>query len=319
LYRCGGLLLLTTITAFTITALSPAAAQAQVTPGTGLRLFYDDFEDEKWEFVHNFPKSSEEQDGQRRFQAGFSNNGKWGEGLKRGQPDLIQRVATPPGGPSGSAGSMLMRTRDSGIPGRVRYQSQQDDLVLNSSSHVGTIPVWRTPSVVARVYLPPFDQWDAKTGTTFGFRADVTTTKEETETKKFLFIKRKKVVKETELYWPGMFIQFNSKADSRYGFDSAIFLIRGDQTGQDVVGPQIHQVGWWTLGMSFTPDGRVHYYASPGVDPLNAEDCIGSHFAYSYQCEQFNTAFFNVCSRDDGHTWSTPWIVDDVAVYALRR
>ena len=104
-----------------------------------------------------------------------------------------------------------------------------------------------------------------------------------------------------ETYWPGMSIQFH-KGDGEKKPNSAALVIRGGPSGHDFMGPKIDQVGWWTLGMSFTPDGRVHYYASPGVDPLTPEDRIASHFAYSYQCEQFNTAFFNVCSRDDGHT-----------------
>lgn len=311
LFRFGLLLTVATLT------ISPI--QAQVTPGTGLRLVYDDFEDENWSFVHNFPKSSEEQDGQQRYPAGYSTNGKFGEGLKRGQPDLIKRVATPPGGPAGSLGSLMLRSRDTGIPNRPAYKTNQDDFVFNSSSHAGTIPVYRSPSCVVRVYLPPFDQWDNKTGTTFGFRGDVQTTKEEQKVKKFLFFKRKKTVKETELYWPGMFIQFNSKTDPQYNFDSAVIIIRGDETGEDFVGPQIKQIGWWTLGMSFTPDGRVHYYASPGVDPLRPSDRIASKHPYGYKCEQFNTCFFNITSRDDNRTWSTPWIIDDVAVYALRR
>ena len=53
------------------------------------------------------------------------------------------------------------------------------------------------------------------TGTTFGVRGDLSTTKEEQVTKRFLFIKRQKTVKEQELYWPGMFVQFNSKADGK--------------------------------------------------------------------------------------------------------
>ena len=32
--------------------------------------------------------------------------------------------------------------------------------------------------------------------------------------------------------------------------------------GQDFAGPHITTPGWWTLGMSFSPDGQVHYYAA---------------------------------------------------------
>ncbi len=39
------------------------------------------------------------------------------EGMKRGQPDLIKRVPTPPGGLPGSQGSLLLRSLSTGIPG----------------------------------------------------------------------------------------------------------------------------------------------------------------------------------------------------------
>lgn len=295
------------------------SAQAQLVPGTGYKLTYDNFEDENWEWVPNSPKSSEEQDGQIRHPAGYSNNGMWGEGLKRGQPDLIRRVATPPGGLVGSKGALLLRTRDAGRPGIRSYKTQQDDFVFNSSSRVGTIPVSRSPSAVVRVYLPPFDQWDNVTGTSFGFRADCQTTESKEVVKRFLFIKRRKTVKEDKLYWPGMFIQLNSRTDPNYKEDTAVILIRGDETGSEKIGPVIRRTGWWTLGMSFTPDGRVHYYASPGVDRLRPSDRIGSYKPYGYTCEQFNTIFFNVLSRDNGRTWSTNWVIDDPAVYSLRR
>ena len=71
--------------------------------------------------------------------------------------------------------------------------------------------------------------------------------------------------------------------------------------------------------MSFTPDGQVHYYARPGVENLTEEDYITSKFPYSFRCERFRTFFFNVCNRDDGHTWSTPWIVDDPVVYFVQK
>ncbi|MCA9069021.1 MAG: hypothetical protein KDA84_08870 [Planctomycetaceae bacterium] len=311
-----GLLLLG---AFSALPLSQASAQV-VVPGTGYKIAFDDFEKDGWEFYHNHPKSSEEQDGQVRHPAGYSNNGMWGEGLKRGQPDYMKTIDTPPGGLAGSKKSLLIRTRDAGRPGTRSFKMQQDDLIFNTYARTGgPVDIGKTPSFVVRVYFPPFDQWDPVTGTTFGLRGDVSTTKMEEVTKRFLFIKRKKSVKETELYWPGMFVQFNSKKDPQYKEDSAFFIIRCDATGKDIVGPQIKQLGWWTLGMTFTPDGRVHYFASPGVNDLTYRDLIATHYPYGNQCEKFNTMFFNITSRDDGRTWSTPWVIDDPAVYVRRR
>ncbi len=296
------------------------ASAQMVVPGTGYRIAYDDFEADGWDFFHNHPKSSEEQDGQVRQPAGYSNNGMWGEGLKRGQPDYLKTIETPAGGLEGSKRALLMRTRDAGRPGLHSFKMQQDDLIFNTFARTGgAIPISQSPSAVVRVYFPPFEQWDPVTGTTFGLRGDLTTTKTEEVTKRFLFIKRKKKEEKTELYWPGLFVQFNSKKDPKNAEDSAFFIIRCDSSGKDLVGPQIKQLGWWTLGMSFTPDGRVHYFASPGVDNLTYRDHIASHYPYGYKTEQFNTMFFNITSRDDGRTWSTPWVVDDMEVFVRRR
>jgi hypothetical protein len=71
--------------------------------------------------------------------------------------------------------------------------------------------------------------------------------------------------------------------------------------------------------MSFTPDGMVHYFASPGVDDLTAEDHITSQYPYGYRTEWMKTFFFNVCTKDDGKTWSTPWVIDDPKVYFVKR
>ena len=122
-----------------------------------------------------------------------------------------------------------------------------------------------------------------------------------------------------EPIYPGLFIQFHSKTDAANESDYASIVLRGDDYGQDTVPVQIKESGWWTLGMSFTGDGRVHYYASPGVDNLTSRDRLGSHMYSGYRCMQFNSAFFNVVNRDDGKSWSTPWVIDDAKIYYTRR
>ena len=76
--------------------------------------------------------------------------------------------------------------------------------------------------------------------------------------------------------------------------------------------------GWWTLGMSVTPDGQVHYYAKKGVENLTRKDYLYSSLPYGYRAEKFATLFYNVVNNDDGRTWTTKWIVDDPAVYVLH-
>ncbi len=130
--------------------------------------------------------------------------------------------------------------------------------------------------------------------------------------------KRTKQEMGNEVYWPGMFIEFENKEQTGKDSDFAYLRIRSNRRGGDFRGPQITTTGWWTLGISVTPDGMVHYYASPGVEDLTEEDYISSQFPYDYRAERFRTFFYNVCSADDGRRWSTSFIVDDPKVFVLR-
>jgi hypothetical protein len=114
-----------------------------------------------------------------------------------------------------------------------------------------------------------------------------------------------------------MFIEFQSKTNEREN-DYAYLRIRADQSGGDFRSRQITTTGWWTLGMSVTPDGTVHYFASPGVDNLAQDDYLGSQYPYGLRAEGFKTFFFNVCNGDDGHNWSTAWTIDDPSVFVVR-
>lgn len=285
-----------------------AALAQNYIPGNGQKVSGsgDDFEDAKWSFTHNFPKSSFNIDKQSRDPLGISSNGLWHESGKRGQPDVVKRVATPKGGIPGSTGALLMRTLNSGVPGYLTQGSQQDDLLFNAPN-VGTIPVSYAPNVVVRVYLPPFDQWEDRTDTSFGFRLAVDAT---TYTTKRSFFRTKRIPKR-EMFYPGMFIQYNSPKDSGRKEKSAVFVIRADNNGQDVVGPVITKTGWWTLGMSVTPDGRAHYFAKQGVEKLTRKDHILTSSYGGTRFENYHTFFFDIISKNDGKTWSTPWIIDD--------
>lgn len=304
---------------------APVAAQyrSYVVPGRGQKVkeVGDDFEDEAWEYLANGEKASTNIDHQDRLPAGISRNNRVYESTYRGQPDIVKRVETPPGGLPGSKGALLMRSRQTGIPGYPSRKQQQDDLLINVSSMLGSpVPVSVNPSVVTRVYLPPFDQWEKRTGTHFGFRAELETTIFESKSRKRkeLFSSIKSYTK-IEPYWPGFFIQFNSRFDGKNKEDSAIILIRSGDRGEDLFGPTITKTGWWTFGMSFTSDGSVHYYASPGVDPLTEKDHIATTRPYGHSAQRLNTFFYNVVNNDDGRTWSTEWIVDDPSLYYYSR
>jgi hypothetical protein len=192
---------------------------------------------------------------------------------------------------------------------------QQDDLIYNMQKVTGRgISVADSPSVVTRVYMPPFEQWEKRNGPTFGFRAGcythaIITGEDHPDKGRFGL----------EEYWPGMFVCFEPANAKRKTEDSAYLRIRGGRNGGEIRGPKIDQNGWWTLGLSFSPDGMVHYFASPGVDELTMDDHITSQFPYGYRTELLKTFFYNVCTKDDGKTWSTPWVVDDPKVYFIKR
>jgi hypothetical protein len=291
-------------------SFSSGTAEAQFVPGRGQLLTTDNFEGENWGFNYNLPKSSKEEDEQVRYPVGASTNGRWKEGPKRGCPDVVKVVDTPPDGIEGSAHALLLRTKDTGIPGRLSYSQKQDDFVMVSNS----MGLGSSPSCTVRVYLPPFEDWENRAGVSFGMRLGLQgpqwkTTDEDGN----IFSRRPKRV--VEPYYPGFFIVFNPKETAKDGKDSAQLLIRASESGHDIPSIRIDQTGWWTFGMSVTPDARVHYYASPGVDDLTEQDLIKSTHPYSIGGTHFNTMFFNICNGDDGKTWSTPWIIDDPKIF----
>ena len=285
--------------------LSPIAAAEPFVPGTGVKVQQcgDDFEDPQWGYAMNGRKASHEQDGDQRAPGGRSRNGRWYEGAKRGHPDAIRRIPTPPGGLEGSRGALMVATKYSGVPGQLSGEQMQDDLLMGVETRLGrAIPVSWSPSVVVRVYLPEFDRWENRSGASFGVRADVTGRNRDGE---------------VEPYWPGMFILFRSETSQKYDHDFAQITVRARENGSDVPGPVIEEPGWWTFGLSFTPDGKVHQYASPGIDDLTDEDHLYSSTPYGSRCLALNNFFVNVANLDNGKNWSTPWTIDDAAVYVI--
>ena len=298
--------------------LTAAWAQRAVIPGTGSEIVgvADDFEAPNWNYVPRDPKSSEDIDEEQRQPTGRSTNGRWYEGIKRGHPDVVRRVRTPQGGLEGSAGALLLRSKHTGVPGQPSGEMAQDDFIANVQYRLRRqLSVSEVPSVTTRLYLPPVAEWEHRNGPHFGFRLALETTAM-VEKEGLFGIEHEEMG--NEIYWPGLFIEFESKHRTGKEHNYAYFRVRSNHRGGDFRGPQITTTGWWTLGMSVTPDGMVHYYASPGVDELTEEDYITSQFPYGYRAERMRTFFYNICSADDARRWSTAFIVDDPKVYVLR-
>ena len=302
------------------TALAQSSASTFV-PGTGTELTQvgDDFEDPDWEYIPNNPKSSADIDKQQNAPIGKSKNGRWFEGIKRGHPDVVQRVETPPGGLPGSQGALLLQSLYTGIPNRPSYTMHQEDFIANLQYRLGgPIDVSQAPSVTTRVFLPPIDQWEHRSGPHFAFRVALETDVPKFNPKRLFAFKKDDEEEEEGVYWPGLFIILESKHETGQDHDFAYFRVRADRNGGDAKGPQITTTGWWTLGMSFSPDGMVHYYARPGVEDLTQADYITSQLPYGYRCKRFRSFFYNVVNGDDGVNWTTPWVVDDPKVFLGR-
>jgi len=276
-------------------------------PGTGEKVAQsgDDFEDARWSYVKNGRKASYEDDEQQRPPGGKSRNGRWYESALRGQPDVVKRVPTPPGGLEGSEGALLLATKYSGIPGELAGKQMQDDLLMGVRSRLGrAVPVSWSPSCTVRVFLPPFDKWENRTGASFGIRADV---------------RGRDPDGTVEPYWPGFFILFRSETSRQFKQDHAQISFRAQRSGRDFGGPKIYESGWWTFGLSFTPDGQVHYYAHEGVEDLTKADHLYSSFPYGSRCLYLDNIFFNVANWENGKNWSTPWVIDDPAFFVIPR
>jgi hypothetical protein len=295
------------------------ASQQVPVPGTGKKIDYvgDDFEAADWQFIHNMPKSSRELNEQTYGPMAFSVNRRWAEGPERGQPDVLKIVKTPPNGLPGSQQALQITTLRSGVPGQNTNDVQQDDLILTVADRIGsTIQASEVPNCVVRVYLPEPDLWENRTGPHFGIRLGLRTTAE--KPREGLFAVGKSM--QNEPYWPGIWINFKSKNSRGVTEDSAYLTIRSNSRGGDFPSKEIplEQFGWWTFGMSVTGDGRVHYFAKPGIEDLTMADHITSQLPYGYRAERFNSFFFNICNRNDGRTWSTPFVIDDPEVFVVN-
>jgi len=196
----------------------PASAQRAVVPGTGSEIVgvADDFEHLEWGYTFRDPKSTEDIDEKQRGPMGRSNNGRWYEGIKRGHPDIVERVMTPAGGLPGSSGALLLRSKFTGIPGEPSDVMHQDDFVANVQYRLKrTLDVSEVPSVTTRVFLPPVNEWEDRSGPHFGFRLALETTAMIDKDVGFGVFKVTKEELGNEVYWPGLFIEFENKQETR--------------------------------------------------------------------------------------------------------
>lgn len=162
------------------------------------------------------------------------------------------------------------------------------------------VPSAAQPSSVVRVYVPPFEQWEPRSGASFGFRMDLWG--------------KKPGDRELTQYWPGMFFNLRRKSPRGPAEDQAFLTIRGDEYGRDIRSIEVAP-GWWTLGLSVSADGVCHFYAREGTEPLRPQDRLASYRCYGFTCHRLDLVFFNVVTLDNGKRWSTAWIIDDPSFF----
>jgi hypothetical protein len=273
-----------------------------VVPGTGIPVARcgDDFEDEEWNFYPQHPKSSWNIDDNIRAPGGVTKNYQWVEAAKRGQPDVVRRVPTPPGGLEGSKGSMAIQSLYSGIPGTRTNQQQQDDLLHNGEQLAGrALPVTWSPNCVCRVFIVPHTRWEERNGASFGYRLGLVGWGK----------------KNNEEYWPGMFFHMERGLKDNERTYAIRAWIRADEHGRDLPSLTLEPETWMTMGMSCTPDGACHFFLKAGIEDLEEKDCVGSYFCYNYRAHSWQCFFYNVINMDDGRSVGTPWIIDDAMLY----
>jgi hypothetical protein len=287
-------------------------------PGTGSPLSEvgDDFEDPNWSYNFQLPKVFNNDDTTlaKNNPIGSSANGRWYEGAKRGQPDSIRIVATPPGGLVNSQQSLALRSLQTG-GSRPTYKQQQDDFIGNVMDKIGKIPVSRTPSVVTRVWLPPIEEWEQRSGCHFAFR--IALESNQSGSSRFRLASSGD---EEGVYWPGFFLnrELPPGAKQHSENDRFYFWMKASSDSRRLDGPEVTQMGWWTLGMSVTPDGQVHYFAKPGIEDLTVDDHVVSSFPFGHRAARFRSFFFNVCNGDNQKTWSTEFVIDDPQVFVEK-
>jgi hypothetical protein len=284
--------------------LTPQHKSRLVVPGSGPRVAKtgDDFEDPAFVYYPQHPKSSWNIDDEVRVPGSYSSNWVWAEGAKRGTPDVVKRIATPPGGLEGSQGALLIQTLYSGVPGRLSNEDQQDDLLHDVTGRIGReIPLAWTPNVVCRVFIPPETQWERRNGASFGFRTGINAYTPDGD---------------YDEYWPGIFfwMQRERQADGKIKASISV-VVRADEWGRDLPMLTFEPSSWCTLGISHTPDGRCHFFARAGVENLTADDHLGSYMCYNWRGVTFTNFFFNVMNFDNGRSWSTPWVIDDAMLH----
>jgi hypothetical protein len=151
-------------------------------------------------------------------------------------------------------GLLSIRSVDNGDDA---YPSAEDMLCMYADQLGRPLNASERPSIVAQVWLPPFDQWptgvnDSGYREWFGLRA---------------IAYDAALPDNNGLYWPGIYVATD---------DAGPCLIArvGDGYTDDITFGRISAPGWWTLGIAWNKEGRLECYAAQGRVALTKNDLL---------------------------------------------
>ena len=218
-------------------------------------------------------------------------NAMWGPGL-RGMPESL----------TFADGILSIRSVDNGDDA---YPSAEDMISTYSAQLGRYLYAEEEPSVVAWIWLPPFEQWPQGTNYS-GFRE--------------WFGVRVTAYDPTQpdyggFYWPGIYVA-NDDA-------GPCFIARvGDGYGADTTIGRIATSGWWTVGLAWNAEGRTEYYAAPGRVVLTAADLLhtdpGDPFlpVANRSIDQLVGSFLAIrMTYPSTNELSTDWRIDSLHIY----
>lgn len=150
------------------------------------------------------------------------------------------------------------------------------------------------PFCVAHIWLPPFNEWPTTPNYNgnyiyCGFRVTETRTQQ------------------GALLYPGIFL-------GRDGTNNPVLYTR-ILAGFD--GPRGLLVsGWWTVGIGWSAEGVISFYAAPGKVELTETDKFATDTALFPVLMKSVNGWFLDCSVEQGATVSSPWYFGDVQLFA---
>lgn len=257
----------------------------QMILGRSIRLdtLCDDFEDPKWHFD---------------YQTHVDYRGFWRTD-DHGEPDLLRRIKTPDGGKAGSGGALELRTNDNDA------KPDQDCLLTIEFKNRRTLTRADQPVFIVRVWLPPFEEWNAGV-LNFGFRQTA------------------RIDEKTD-YYQSIWL-FHDGHKPLWFLRNGIAYSDGTQLNfNDMIKGYIAHSNWWTLAIAYDERGVGHYYAAPGTDtPTEKDELINtSQFTrddglVSPFMDHMGYSFFSLGYPAD-HRISPRFVIDDYEVWVMKR